>query len=48
MSFLREQIDIGLPTSVNFISGASATADIELIRVQGVHGPMAISYVIVG
>ena len=48
MSFLREQIDKGLPTSVNFISGASATADIELIRVQGVHGPMAISYVIVG
>ena len=47
MSFLREQIDIGLPTSVNFVSGASSTADIELIRVQGVHGPMAISYIIV-
>jgi L-lactate dehydrogenase complex protein LldG len=48
MSFLRGQIDKGLPTSVNFVSGASATADIELIRVQGVHGPMAISYIIVG
>ncbi len=46
MSFLREQIAIGLPNSVNFISGASTTADIELIRVQGVHGPMAISYII--
>lgn len=48
MSFLREQIDTGLPTSVNFISGASSTADIELIRVQGVHGPLAISYIITG
>lgn len=48
MSFLREQIDTGLPTSVNFVSGASSTADIELIRVQGVHGPMAISYIITG
>lgn len=47
MSFLREQIDSGLPSSVNFVSGASSTADIELIRVQGVHGPMAISYIIV-
>ncbi len=47
MSFLREHIETGLPTSVNFISGASSTADIELIRVQGVHGPMAISYIIV-
>ena len=47
MSFLREQIGKGLPASVNFISGASSTADIELIRVQGVHGPMAISYIVV-
>jgi L-lactate dehydrogenase complex protein LldG len=48
MSFLREQIDKGLPASINFISGASSTADIELIRVQGVHGPIAIAYIIVG
>ena len=47
MSFLRAHVYPGLPASVNFVSGASSTADIELIRVQGVHGPMAISYIVV-
>jgi len=47
LAFLKEQ-KIPLPSSINFVSAASSTADIELVHVKGVHGPMKIAYVVVG
>ena len=47
MPYIEEMRQQSLPSSINFISAASSTADIELVRVQGVHGPMRIAYVIV-
>ncbi len=44
---LLQNLEAPLPSSVNFVSGASSTADIELVHVKGVHGPVKIAYIVV-
>jgi len=46
MEFLQD-MESPLPSAVVFVSGASSTADIELVPVKGVHGPMKLAYVVV-
>jgi L-lactate dehydrogenase complex protein LldG len=46
MEFLRRNKE-RLPSSVNFVSGPSATSDIELVRVVGVHGPTHVVHIVV-
>ncbi len=51
METLPECLKRLLPTATRlttFISGPSATADIEMTRIKGVHGPRSLDVLIVG
>ena len=45
---LRKKFGVKLPRTVNWITGASRSADIEQVLLHGAHGPMGLHVLVVG